>query len=170
MAERGSVQRLTRRIFLYPLQGLFIGLLFLICRYIPITWASALGSWVFRVVGPHLRADKVARRNLKNCYPDMTQADIDRTVRAVWDNLGRGAGEWGQVDLIPTMGPNSRVEIVGEEIMNKAIADGGHDEECEAGDHGQRRGAAYRDDPKGGKLTAPERFLHEVPREPGGDQ
>lgn len=125
MAERGSVQRLTRRIFLYPLQGIFIGLLFLICRYIPITWASALGSWVFRVVGPRLRADKVARRNLKNCYPDMTQADIDRTVRAVWDNLGRGAGEWGQVDLIPTMGPNSRVEIVGEEIMNTAIADGG---------------------------------------------
>ncbi|WP_425403078.1 lysophospholipid acyltransferase family protein [Hwanghaeella sp.] len=124
MAERGPVSRLTRRVLLYPLQGLGIGLLYLICRYIPITWASAFGSWVFRVVGPFLRADKVARRNLKQCYPDMPQAEVDRIVRAVWDNLGRGAGEWGQVDLIPTMGPKSRVEIVGEEIMNKVIADG----------------------------------------------
>ncbi|RVU36829.1 lauroyl acyltransferase [Hwanghaeella grinnelliae] len=125
MAERGAAQRLTRRVFLYPVQGLFIGLLFLICRYMPINWASALGAWIFSFVGPRLRADKVARRNLKRCYPNMTQEELDRTVSAVWENLGRGAGEWGQVDLIPTKGPNSRVEIVGEEIMNKVIADGG---------------------------------------------
>lgn len=125
MAERGPAQRLLRRVFLHPLQGLFIGVMFLICRYMPITWASSFGSWVFRVVGPRLRADRVARRNLKQCFPDMSQQEIDRMVRAVWDNLGRGAGEWGQVDLIPTTGPNSRVEVIGEEIIDKLRADGG---------------------------------------------
>lgn len=125
MADRGPVQRMTRRLLLYPLQGLFIGVMFLVCRNIPITWASAMGAWFFRTIGPLLRADKVARRNLKQCYPEKTPEEIDRIIRGVWDNLGRGAGEWGQVDLIPTLGPNSRVEVVGEEILDKAIADGG---------------------------------------------
>ena len=125
MAKRGPVSRFTRHWFLHPVQGVFIFIMFSICRLLPITWASALGSLLFRTFGPFLRADKAARTNLRRCYPDMPDAEIDRIVRGVWDNLGRGAGEWGQVDRIATTGPSSRVEVVGEEHFLKVIESGG---------------------------------------------
>lgn len=125
MAKRGPVGKFFRRWLVHPLQGIGILVLFLICRAIPIAWASAFGSWVFRTVGPFLRADRVARSNLRRCYPEKTDAEIDKIVWGVWDNLGRGAGEWGQVDRIPTTGPRSRVEVVGEEHLLTAIENGG---------------------------------------------
>ena len=125
MAKRSPASRLARSWLLHPLQGAFIYVMFYTCRAIPLTWASALGSLLFRTFGPLLRADKVARMNLKRCYPEKTEAEINAIVRGVWDNLGRGAGEWGQVDLIPTTGPRSRVEVVGEEHLLNAIESDG---------------------------------------------
>ncbi len=122
MADRTDRQRALRRFVLYPIQGAFILLIYLICRVLPIEWASWIGSITFRTFGPFLRADKTARRNLARIYPDISQAETDRIVKAVWDNLGRGAGEWSQVDLIETSGPNSRVEVIGEEHLLKLIA------------------------------------------------
>ncbi|HAJ20923.1 MAG TPA: lauroyl acyltransferase, partial [Rhodospirillaceae bacterium] len=61
---------------------------------LPRTVASAIGGGLFRLIGPFLKSDKIARRNLTEAFPDWDKAKIDATVRDVWDNLGRGAGEF----------------------------------------------------------------------------
>ncbi len=125
MADRSQFSRRVRRIFLYPLQGALIYVLFWFCRTLPLTWASAFGSRLLRSIGPFLKGDRVARRNLARAFPEMTQSQIDETMRGIWDNLGRGAGEWAQVDRIQTIGPDSRVEVVNERYFSDAVQAGG---------------------------------------------
>lgn len=92
-------------------RGLLAGL-----RLLPIETASAIGGWFFRVVGPRLPADKVARKNLARAMPDLSRGEIDRIVREVWDNLGRGAAEYAHLDRIDTI-DGDRVELIGEEHL-----------------------------------------------------
>lgn len=133
MADRTRTQRAIRHVIIHPLQGAAILLAFAFCRLAPITWGSAFGSFMFRLIGPRLRGQRVAERNLKMAFPDLTEHQIDAMIKKVWDNLGRGAGEWASVDLIDTTGSNSRVTIEGEEEIAKLkesgkpfIAFGGH--------------------------------------------
>lgn len=121
MAERSRASRAIRSAILYPIQGGLIYLGFSLCRLIPLTWASAFGSFLFRTFGPLLKGDRTARRNLKRVYPDISDAELDRMMRAIWDNLGRGAGEWAQIDRIQAAGPNARIDVIGEENLIKAI-------------------------------------------------
>lgn len=121
MAERSRTSRAIRSAILYPIQGGLIFIGYSICRLIPLTWASAFGSFIFRTLGPFLKADKTARRNLRRVYPDITKAEQDRMMREIWDNLGRGAGEWAQLDRMKVNGPDSRIEVVGEENLIDAI-------------------------------------------------
>lgn len=117
MADRTKVQRALRRYIIHPLQGGALLFAFILCRSAPITWGSALGSFLFRTIGPRLRGDRVARSNLARAFPEIPQSRIDEIVRNVWDNLGRGAGEWAKVDLIDTTDPTSRVSVEGEEVI-----------------------------------------------------
>jgi KDO2-lipid IV(A) lauroyltransferase len=94
------------------------------CRMLPLRVSSGFGAMLFRAVGPFLKADKVARRNLARVFPEWDQARIDETVREMWDNLGRGAGEFSQVDLIDTTDPNGPVQIVGLENLLAARDNG----------------------------------------------
>ena len=122
MAQHTKKERWFKSTFLYPIQGILIYLGLVVCRTVPLTWAAGFGAFMFRTFGPYLRADRIARRNLNRFYPDKTPDEIDEIVRGVWDNLGRGAGEWAQMDKVPTTGPKSRVEMIGEEYLNAAIS------------------------------------------------
>lgn len=117
MADRSESQRLFRRFVLHPIQGAGIFAIFYTLRVLPITWGSALGSFLFRLIGPLLRSDRTARRNLKQAFPELSEDRIDALMQEAWDNLGRGAGEWASVDLIDTTDPNGRVRVDGEEIF-----------------------------------------------------
>lgn len=55
--------------------------------------ASDLGGWVGRTLGPLLPVSRVAEVNLRLAFPDRDAAWRRATIRAMWDNLGRVAGE-----------------------------------------------------------------------------
>ena len=117
MSDRSESMRRIMRLLVYPVQGVLIVGALKLCRMLPITWAAGFGAGLFRLVGPRLKAHKIARRNLEHAFPEKNRDEIDRILRGVWDNLGRGAGEWSQVDKIATTGPDSRVEVIGEEHL-----------------------------------------------------
>ena len=113
-----------RRWIKYRIQAIAIRCALGTLGFFPLTFASWFGSWMFRLVGPFLKADKVARHNLARAFPDWDQARIDRTVREVWDNLGRGAGEFSHVDRIDLLDPNGPVEVAGLEHVDRARRQG----------------------------------------------
>jgi len=105
-----------RRRAAYAVQSVVFRALLGAVRLLPIEAASAAGGWLFRMVGPRLPADRVARANLARVFPETPRAEIDRIVREVWDNLGRGAGEYAHLDRIDTLA-GDRVEVIGEEHL-----------------------------------------------------
>ena len=87
-----SRKRLKRIIFLftrYPIELVGAVVLCLLFRLLPIDLASAIGGWVGRHVGPHIRVSWVARYNLMKAFPEKTPAEIDEIVVKMWDNLVR---------------------------------------------------------------------------------
>ncbi len=63
-------------------------------RLLPLDWASALGGWMARTVGPRLGISKRARENLRRAMPELTPTQRERIVRGMWDNLGRVLAEY----------------------------------------------------------------------------
>jgi len=86
----------------------------------PVEAASALGGWLARVVGPHLKPTQIARDNLRLVFPEMGEDEINKTVIAVWDNLGRTVGEFPHLPQIAA----ERLEIIGKEHIENLRDDG----------------------------------------------
>ncbi len=89
---------------------------------LPLGAASAFGGWLARLVGPRLRAHRIARRNLTRALPDLGEAQVERALRGMWDNLGRVAAEYPHLaELLPDRG---RARVIGAEHVAAAQAAG----------------------------------------------
>ena len=116
--------KLIRRYFIYPLQAVFFYIFLYSIRVMPFNMASAIGSFIGRNIGKYFKADKIARNNLQQAFPKKTKPEIDKIIIGMWDNLGRVAFEWPQLDLIDITKSDSRVEIIGRQYLIDAYATG----------------------------------------------
>jgi KDO2-lipid IV(A) lauroyltransferase len=77
-------------------------------RHIDIDRGANVLGWVMRRIGPLLRGHRTARANLTAAYPEKSAADIERILSGMWDNLGRLAAEYVNLDrLVDDADPNS---------------------------------------------------------------
>jgi KDO2-lipid IV(A) lauroyltransferase len=63
-------------------------------------------GWFMRKIGPWLPEHRVGRANLIAAFPDKPAAEIDRILAGVWDNLGRFAVEFAQIDRLSNADPS----------------------------------------------------------------
>jgi len=89
----------------YGLQAAVLGVTLALLRALPLDWASGLGGFVARHVGPLVPVSRVGRRNLRAAFPDKSDAEIERILVGVWDNLGRVFAEYPHLDRIWDVGP-----------------------------------------------------------------
>jgi KDO2-lipid IV(A) lauroyltransferase len=94
----------------YFLEGAGALLLFGGLRLLPLDWASALGGFLARSVGPRLGTSKRARQNLRLALPELSAPEIERIVRGMWDNLGRVVAEIPHLHEFRIYEPGGRVE------------------------------------------------------------
>jgi KDO2-lipid IV(A) lauroyltransferase len=113
-----------KRYLLDPLAAVGATLLYLAFRLLPFNVASALGGALGRMLGPKLAISRRARRNLKLAFPEKTDAEIVAIVRAMWDNLGRVAGEYPHLSTINVYDPTGPVEVTGAEYVDLLRDDG----------------------------------------------
>ncbi len=59
-----------------------------------------------RTVGPFLREHRIGRANLIAAFPEKTASDIEQILSGVWDNLGRYASEFAQIDRLVNHDPS----------------------------------------------------------------
>jgi Kdo2-lipid IVA lauroyltransferase/acyltransferase len=69
-------------------------------RYFDHKKTANLFGRVARTVGPRLREQKIGRANLASAFPEKSPEEIETILRAVWENLGRGAAEFAHIDHI----------------------------------------------------------------------
>ncbi len=119
MAER-SVARRAGYIAQAAALAVFLGL----CRILPVDWASGLGGWIGRTVGPSMGQSRKAARNLARAFPDNTTEANTKIIRGMWDNLGRVIAEYPHLPRICAKLEGGRVEIEGIEIIRALATDG----------------------------------------------
>lgn len=93
-------------------------------RLIGVDASSALAGGFMSLVGPMIGPiHKRGRVNLKIAFPDWSEAEIERTLRAAWENIGRTAGEFPHLDKFdPDAG--GRIDLAGREKLDAVIASG----------------------------------------------
>jgi len=98
-------------------------LAFQLFRRMPIDAASALGGLLGRTIGYRLPVTRHARRNLARAFPELRRSELERTLRRMWDNLGRTVAELPHLRTL-RFGPGERVELVGLDHLETARAKG----------------------------------------------
>lgn len=107
----------------WPVEAAFLALLYGFFRLLPLDAASAVGGTVARTIGPRLAVSRRAVKNLRAAFPDMTEAEIARIVRAMWDNLGRVFAEYPHLARLDLYN-GDRVEVIGAEHVDGMRDDG----------------------------------------------
>ena len=110
------------REIIWRLEATAYDLFSLIIRALNPDYASALGGWLGRCVGPLTSAHRTAQQNLTLAFPNMAEGERRGILQAQWENFGRYLFEFNIADrLTPASG---RVEIEGVERL-AAIARSG---------------------------------------------
>ena len=119
-----NFRNLWVRCVLHPLQAVVVGAVFWFFRMLPYTWASNLGGWLARTLGPRLFVSERAYNNLRRVFPDKSEADFKAIVVGMWDNLGRTAGEYPHLDRVHVYSDNGPVDVIGAEFIDQLRDDG----------------------------------------------
>lgn len=119
MAERRPT---FMRDLTWRLEALAYDVVSAVVRLFPVEWVSAAGGWLFRRIGDHTRAARIARRNIELAFPDWSAEERTQLLEAQWDNLGRTFFEFPLTHRLTPAG--GRVEVVGRErLVDLANAD-----------------------------------------------
>ncbi|HEY3916987.1 MAG TPA: lauroyl acyltransferase [Stellaceae bacterium] len=102
MASRGAIRNFAEG------TGAVIGYTFF--RLLPLDWASALGGFAARMLGPRLGISKRADENLRRALPALSPAERGRVIRGMWDNLGRVVAEYPHLDQFRLFADDGRIE------------------------------------------------------------
>lgn len=106
----------------YARRGLYLAIYGFFAA-LPIDAASALGSWIARGIGPRLRVQRLARRNLERAFPEKSAAEINTILEEMWDNLGRVFGEFPHLAGVRIY-EDPRFEVRGTEHLDRMRDDG----------------------------------------------
>ncbi len=101
----------------------FLGIMGLF-RILGLKNASNLGGWLARKIGPKIPVTRRARRAMTASFPDMAEADRERYIVAMWDNLGRYFAEYAHLDKFWALKDGARIELAGEENARAAMRKG----------------------------------------------
>jgi len=93
-------------------------------RLFPLDAASAFGGWFGRTLFYRTHLSDPARANLGAAYPQMPAKEREGTIREMWDNLGRNIAEYGHLGKFSIHGARPRIELVGRENYERAVATG----------------------------------------------
>lgn len=118
------IPRPLNRYLIHPIEAAAAVVAYTLCRILPLDWASALGGWFGRAVGPWLPVSRRALRNLSNAFPEKSRAEVRAIVRAMWDNLGRVAAEYPHLSEINVYDPEGPVATTGGEYVDQLREDG----------------------------------------------
>jgi KDO2-lipid IV(A) lauroyltransferase len=97
-----------KRLIIWPITAALIYIIMGFRFIIPVRWASAFMGFIVRFIAPMTSWHSRARKNIQLVMPELSPAEQNRILRAMWWNLGRTVGEFPYLDKL------SRPEYVTE--------------------------------------------------------
>lgn len=89
---------------------------------LPLDYASALGGFIARTVGPSLPVTRRARQQMRRALPALTRPQEDRAIKSMWDNLGRTLAEYPHLPHLKIFAPDTIIDCVGMNHVADALA------------------------------------------------
>ncbi|WP_454849758.1 lipid A biosynthesis lauroyl acyltransferase [Rhizobium binxianense] len=90
-------------------------------KLFPADGAIRFADWTMRRIGRHTRRHRLMLTNLRNAFPEKSDAEIEAIALASWGNMGRLAAEYVFLDQLFDFDPESaepgRVEVSGIPIF-----------------------------------------------------
>ena len=77
------------KFFFYFLQYLFVKILFLFLKFLPLKTAKSMSSIIFRKVGKLSSAHKTAKNNCRYIFPNHKEKMINSIIDKSWENIGK---------------------------------------------------------------------------------
>jgi Kdo2-lipid IVA lauroyltransferase/acyltransferase len=84
----------------YAFEGTICALFLIIFKLMPLDWASGLGGFLTRNIGPYLATSRKADRNLQHAMPELDVEQRKKIIKGMWDNLGRVFAEYPHIQTI----------------------------------------------------------------------
>lgn len=89
-------------------------------RLIPVDAASYLMGKSWRLFAPFNSRHKRALKHLQNAFPSMQENEREKTVRGMWENLGRVAAETFHTDRL--LKQDTRFDALADETTERVLA------------------------------------------------
>jgi len=102
---------------------LFFLIFILPLRFLPFTYASDFGGWLTRTIGPKLKVNHIALKNLQHAFPDREASFYQGIISGMWDNLGRTILEYLRLSQQDILNDTSRFNIKGRHHVQHLIDD-----------------------------------------------
>lgn len=102
---------------IHLVEFLMLKALFAFLRLLPLDVASSLGGELALLIGPFLKAQKIAKKNLAMVFPEWSEEKRRTTLAAMWNNLGRVVAEFSHLSNNSLL---ERVKIEGVENLPPA--------------------------------------------------
>lgn len=103
----------------YLIEAFFAYILFYFFKCLPPAWASNIGGFIGRTIGPNLATSRKAYKHLSLALPTHT-GQHGKIVNGLWDNMGRVIAEYPHLKKIARY----NTEICGDEIIQKLLKQG----------------------------------------------
>ena len=79
---------------LYLIQAISIYFFFFVCKIIGYKNSSNLGAFLGKKIGPFFRSKKILQSNLKKAFSNISEKEINKISRDMWENYGRILAEY----------------------------------------------------------------------------
>lgn len=78
----------------YIIEYIPLKVFYLICSFLPLEKASSFGARLVSFIGPFLKKSKIAKTQIRERLPHLSEEDINRHIKDMWRNLGRVLAEY----------------------------------------------------------------------------
>jgi len=90
-----------------------------IFKFLPFKISSHFGGLVVETLAIWLKANRIAKKNLKDIYPDLSKKRINLITKQIWNNLGRNIAEFPHITNMKKDEILDLVEIKNLKILDK---------------------------------------------------
>ena len=111
---------LRRRLEYAALRGFAVAM-----RALPLEFGSCFCGWLWGAFAPHLSRQRRADRHLAAMMPELSAAERQRILLAMWRNLGQTFAEALQLDRIAAEPDRIELDARCREIVRRTVAEGG---------------------------------------------
>ena len=103
----------------YFTQFLIISILFLMFKILGLNFASYISGKIISFVGPFFRSKNLIKSNILKAFPDLSQNEIEKIMKKMWNNYGRILAEYIFIKDFRLSKLENNIEIEGHEILEK---------------------------------------------------